>query len=374
MIDLSSFSLDIEDILEDLRLHWVENTGYRYNDTAFTKQKKTYGNIMMCCPFHHETNPSFGVFTDYPWGYNCFGCGASGNLERLIAHVVGLPTELHGLQFILKNYVVTTATERPPIDLESILDGNALDRKRSLPDTEVDKFRVTSHPYFAKRGFSEHTIQKYELGFDKSIGAVTFPVRTSKGLLRFIKKRYVSQKGFLNQSGIDKKDIVYGLYYILRANTPITEIYLNESETDTISCYEGRLPAGAVLGRIMFKEQVVELVRAGIKTVNLFFDNDKAGIECTFQAYELLSKYSAIRLNVVVYPGGAWGINTVDADELPFKDANDLLIKNQIQNIDIIDFQTYKEQLREAGLIKTASDKGRADEWRHLMNCIYKTM
>src|SRR5690554_7618859 len=49
----------------DLRDKWRESSYFRYNPTAFTGKKANTGNINMCCPFHHETKPSFGVSTTY---------------------------------------------------------------------------------------------------------------------------------------------------------------------------------------------------------------------------------------------------------------------------------------------------------------------
>lgn len=349
---LSSYQLDIEEVIDDLRGYWLERDISRYNASAFSKVTNKGENIMFLCPFHDDgNNPACGVETSYPYRFNCFGCGTGGSLAQLVAHAVGLPNELLGMQFIMKNYLVVGGSrERRPIDMESILDGgNKKDRVRSLPEEEALRFTKKRHSYIYGRGFSEQTIRKYEVGFDEESQAITFPVRTSKGLVRFIKKRFVSRKGFLNEKGIDKKDIVYGLYYILQAPKPITEIYLNESETDTMSCYEGRLAAGAILGRILFVEQIRELIRAGIKTVNLFFDNDKAGVECTIRAYYLISKHSAIRVNVVLYPTRQYGIT--DIEEQKFKDSNDLLKANLLGSISVIPYLEYESMLRDAGLL-----------------------
>lgn len=345
---LTAFQLDIQELLDDLSYEWQQRETSKYNPYAFSKAKPTGTNIMICCPVHAETNPSCGVTIDAPYGWNCFGCGASGNLYTLVMTALDLKGEFQAEHYIMKNYINVTVQKRKPIDLESIFDGHALDRKRSLFEGDVVKFTQKRHSYIQRRGFSEHSIQKYELGYDEESRALTFPVRTSKGLIRFIKKRFVDRKGFLNESGIDKKDIVYGLYYLLQAPKPILEIYLNESETDTVSCYEAKLPAGAILGRLLFKEQVRELVKAGIKTVNLFFDNDKAGVQATLNAYQMLSNMSAIRINVVIYPEGHWGIN--GTGDMLFKDANHLLLQGKMDAIKLVTFDDFLSQLDKSAL------------------------
>lgn len=342
MLDLSSIPLDVEEVLEELRLHWQDHPDAAYNPLALTKVKNLGTNVMFCCPYHAQTgSPSCGMMTEYPYGFQCFGCEVTGNLAQLAAHVLDLPGEFQGMQFLLREFLSTAADERPPLDIDALIDGTDASKRRSLPDSEATKYTAYSHPYMASRGFSPRTLAKYEIGYDKERNAITIPVRTSKGLLRFVKRRLIDRKMFLNEKDIYKKDIIYGLYYILQAPRRITEIDINESETDTMSCYQGGRPAGATMGKIISEEQVKELMQAGIKTVNLFFDNDIYGVLATLRSFNTISKMSAIRVNVVLYPGGHWGIDTVNEDELLYKDANNLLKAGLLKQVTVVPFDTF---------------------------------
>ncbi len=339
---ISSLQLDLEEILNDLYASWQDNKGNQFNSTAFDKINHQGENIMFCCPYHEETKPSCGVLTEYPYSFNCFGCGAGGGLGQLVAYVMDLPNELYGLHYIQKHYTVRSAQDRARIDIESILSGgDFLSKKRTIPDEEVLKYSRWKHEYITKRGFSDRTVKKYEVGFDKESLSVTFPVRTSKGLVRFINRRSVASKMFLNEKNIFKKDILYGLCYLLQSGKSFPEIYLNESIMDTMSCYESGLPACALMGRILFKEQVKEMMLAGVKSVNLFLDNDKYGVQGTIKAYELITKLSAIRVNVVIYPGTKWGVDTIDSEEISYKDANDLLLSKMMRHIRVEPYYQY---------------------------------
>lgn len=324
---IESLFLNIPDIIDDLRINWMANKKeYLYNTTAFTKVRRSGNNLMFCCPYHAENNPSCGILIDTPYSFNCFGCGVSGNLGLLTSKAVGLPSEIFGENFILKNYVMSSIQERPVLDITTIIDKNRHRHGRGITEDVIMYFTKYRHPYIIQRGFTERTIQKYEVGFDVTAQALTFPVRDTSGEVRFIKRRYVNYKGFKNEANVYKKDIVYGLYYLLHAPKFIREIYLTESETDTMACYQAGLPAGALLGRILFKEQVWRLMRAGIKVVNLFLDNDPPGKEGALKAYYLLSKMSPIRVNAVIYPGSS-------------KDANELLISGKLNDIKIVPFE-----------------------------------
>ncbi len=347
MADLMlSLQLDMEEVLEDLFMAWQENKGSQFNSTAFDKIVSHSENVMFCCPYHEETKPSCGILTTYPYSFHCFGCDAGGGIGKLVAYVHDLPTELHGLHYIQKAYTVQSVKDRQRLDIEKILSGgDELSKKRTVPEEEVLKYSRWKHEYITKRGFSDWSIKKYEVGFDKESLSVTFPVRTSKGLVRFINRRSVVGKAFLNEKSIYKKDILYGLYYILQSTKQVTEIFLNESITDTISCYEGGLPACAVMGRILFKEQIREMQLAGIKSVHLFFDNDRYGVEGTISAYNLLTSLSSIRVDVVEYPGTRWGVDTTDLEEINYKDANDLLQSKALKQIKVVPFYQYLADL-----------------------------
>ena len=335
---LENFHLDMEELIEDLRTLWV-NEGHTYNPNAFSRTKITSTNIMFCCPFHDETRPSSGITREYPYIFNCFGCGSTANITQLVAHTLGYKSLLLAENYIRKNYLSISVLDRNPLDIESLLDERGQARKAAVHEDDVKKYLVKRHSYMYRRGFSDRTLNKYEIGYDEQTDAITFPVRTAKGDVRFIKRRFVQKKGFLNQSGIDKKDIIYGLYYIIQSQKPIDTLYLNESETDTLACYETGKAAGAILGRIFFRQQVKELLRAGIKTVNLFFDNDKHGVECTIQSYFLLTELTPIKVNVVIYPGGHYAINGIG--ETVYKDANDLLKANRMQDIQVIPAEQF---------------------------------
>lgn len=316
----------------------MNHPDHTYNPQAFTNRKTSGDNIQCCCPFHVEGAASFGILTEYPYTCNCFSCGEGGSLARLVQYALNLSTIVHGEHYIERHYANVSIEQRTKIDLLSILDKSSLDRKCSHLQNDLDKYLGKRHPYMYTRGFSERTLNKYEIGFDTYSSSMVFPIRTSKGYIRFFKKRSVLSKQFLNEVNIEKKDVIYGLYYLLHANSTVPEIYLNESETDTMSCYQGGLPAGALLGRVLFDAQIKELLRAGVKKVNLFYDNDLYGLKATLRSFELLSNYP-FHINVVQYPGAKFGIDTFNNDDIIYKDANILLKANKLPQIELVPFE-----------------------------------
>jgi DNA primase len=327
-------------------MEWVNHPQYNYNPTAFSKLKTSGDNYMFCCPYHFEHDPDSGILKDYPYLFNCFACGMSASLPQLVAHAMDLPTEVHGEHYIIKNYAIVDKEKRPPLDIDLILDGGKnKDKLVSHLDAELDQYKLKRHPYLYSRGFTERTLQKYEVGYDESTRSMVIPIRTSSGTIRFFKRRFVDRKGFLNETNIYKKDVLFGLWNLKNAPTKITTVFITESETDTISCYQGKLPAVALLGRILFDEQIKELLKAGVKEINLFLDNDSHGVQGCLDAYKKLMK-TPIRVNKVIYPGNNYGINTLDSNNIEFKDANDILLAGRMNEIQIIDFIPWMSRLK----------------------------
>ena len=65
---------DVEHILDKLK---VEISGISGN------------NIMMCCPFHKERKPSFGIHAE-TGKYNCFSCNAKGDIISFIGRILNV--------------------------------------------------------------------------------------------------------------------------------------------------------------------------------------------------------------------------------------------------------------------------------------------
>jgi DNA primase len=91
------------------------------------------------------------------------------------------------------------------------------------------------------------------------------------------------------------------------------------------------------MGRILFKEQVNELLKAGVETVNLFYDNDFRGQEAILKSYNLLAT-TPIKVNVVKYPIH-FGIEEINPDKIPYKDANDLLRMKMFNGITVVSYE-----------------------------------
>ena len=321
---IDKYFIDIEEVIEDLQIGWAKNEGYKYNPTAFTKKKVGSFNINMCCPYHNETKPSFGISTEYPYMFNCFSCGASGELITLVSDVFQIDY-LKAYQKVIRDYSTIKFNKQ-----ETVKE----DYKGGATEEEIFEYRKKKHSYMDYRGISDYTLQKYEIGYDEENYSITFPVRDLYGNPSFIIKRNVSSKFYHIPKDAPKRNILYGLNYLYRK---VNEVFIVEGTIDVLSCYEGRLPAVGLMGRTLSKDQLKALQLAGIERVILFLDNDKWGVKGNLDAYKLISK-TPIRVEVVKYPR-QWGIDAVDG--IRYKDPNDLLRGDRLGDIKIVPYLDY---------------------------------
>ena len=163
--------------------------------SEYTKLKKSGSSWTGLCPFHNDKNPSFSV-SEEKGLYNCFSCGASGDIFKFIQEKQNLEfsealiylAEKHNIELTYKK---SNSTEKS--DYRILEDLNAWVVK-IFKDTDYGKrFRN----YMEKRGFET------EWCVDQGIRAWL----TQGGLFKeYIKKKKIDKKIFIDLGVIKKSD------------------------------------------------------------------------------------------------------------------------------------------------------------------------
>ena len=131
--------------------------------------KKRGANLLGRCPFHDEKTPSFTV-SPSKGIYKCFGCGKAGDSVRFVMDMEGLGYG-EALRHLAKKYGIDIQEEEMTDDqlvrqneresLLIILEYAKEFFKKQLYDT--DEGKSIALPYFKERGFSDATIQAFDL-------------------------------------------------------------------------------------------------------------------------------------------------------------------------------------------------------------------
>jgi DNA primase len=137
----------------------------------YVSLKKKGANLWACCPFHGEKSPSFSV-SPAKGIYKCFGCGKAGDSIRFIMDIEGLGYG-EALRHLAKKYGIeiqeTVMTDEQLLaqnERESLL--IVLNYAKNYYQNNLfkhDEGQSIGYPYFKERGFSDKTINTFELGY-----------------------------------------------------------------------------------------------------------------------------------------------------------------------------------------------------------------
>lgn len=305
--------------------------------------KDSGDNIMICCPFHGERNPSCGISVTKLTG-QCFSCGETFNLPKLIAHCKGWTHQRKSLNsntYTIYDYAKADEWLEEKFNIEKKvvkkdiikridvmdLDDPPHPQRHELPRTRLAVYKSgkVAHKYLLDRGFTKDTLKKFMIGWDDDRKRVTIPVFWEDGALCGIIGRAVldnKKDGVVNRA----YEKVYGAQpkYYIYDNFPVGEILFPlphfQLVDDMAVLVEGTLDAmyqhqnGFPMFLSTFKakmfynnvkrmsNQIELLKKMGVKKVLLLRDNDEAGIAGAEHDYKLL-KYD-FKVYTTAYPEG----------------------------------------------------------------------
>ena len=148
--------------------------------------------------------------------------------------------------------------------------------------------------YLHNRKLQTWVVEAYKVGFDPEDNTVLFPVRGMDGKVAFYKGRSIVGKHFYNAKDIDKNSKIFGLWELCNESllgvepSSESEIWITESEIDTLSLISYGVPAISIMGSHISEEQCKELERSPFRRFVLATDNDEAGRKGASQIKRLL--------------------------------------------------------------------------------------
>lgn len=232
-------------------------------------------NIRVTCPFHaggHEHTPSCDILMEDKDGIpagtvKCFGCGYKSGLIKFIANCLNINYR-QAKEWLLSvsQYSLLDASR----DIDFINFENDQPDTVNWPTVSLDELKSYdgTHPYMYKRKLTDEIIQKFEVGYDKKLNAITFPLYVD-GKCVLVAKRRVDYKRF-DMPNITPKPI-YGLDYITG-----DEVIVCESIINALTCWVYGKQAIALCGTGS-KWQLEQLNKIGPRKIVLALDGDEAG-------------------------------------------------------------------------------------------------
>lgn len=233
-------------------------------------------NVFLClCPFHNNFHSPAMVVSKFKGLYYCNngGCGARGNLKKLIAERSNM--DEFAVNRMLNKY-------KEDVDfLEA--------RRQRVEDFKFEAYTThdlsllrsafpcsRAHEYMRGRGFEDDTLRSFDCGYseDDPRDMVVVPVHDPDGMAIGFVGRSVGDKRFQNSDNLPKSKTLFNYHNAKRTGGTVVVV---EASFDTMAVHQAGYPnVVATLGSSLSNNQR-EILGRTFDTIIVLTDWDKAG-------------------------------------------------------------------------------------------------
>ncbi len=141
--------------------------------SGYVKLKKSGKSYSGLCPFHKEKTPSFSVDQTKQL-YHCFGCGEGGDIISFVEKIENMDF-IESVEFLANKvgyklkYNLSGGSRESGKVRNRLYDINELAKKYYQFILFNSKVGRTPLDYLKKRGFTEKTIQEFEVGYSMDL-------------------------------------------------------------------------------------------------------------------------------------------------------------------------------------------------------------
>lgn len=318
----------------------------------FVQLKKKGANLWGNCPFHNEKTPSFSVSASKGI-YKCFGCGKGGNSVNFIMDHEQM-TYPEALRYLAKKYnIEIEEKEQTPEQLAAQTERESLyvvlayaQRTFSSNLLKTEEGQAIGLSYFKERGFSQETIEKFELGYcfdrydsfgnnalaeqynrkflvdsglcierdekllDRFKGRVMFPIHNLSGrVIAFGGRTLRNDKKiakYINSPETEvyhKSNIVYGIYQAKSEIIKQENCFVVEGYTDVISLHQAGIHNVVASSGTSLTVEQIRLIKRYTPNLTIMYDGDAAGIKASFRGIDLVLE-EGMNVRTVLFPDG----------------------------------------------------------------------
>jgi len=314
--------------------------------SGYVKLKKSGKSYSGLCPFHKEKTPSFSVDQTKQL-YHCFGCGEGGDLISFVEKIENMDF-IESVEFLANKvgyklkYNLSGGSREFGKVRNKLYEINELAKKYFQFILFKSKAGRIPLDYLKKRGFTEETIQEFEVGYsmdlwdnftnfiikrkfkpkevidsglaiestrkkgavyDRFRGRIMFPIEDIIGKPIGFGGRIISEKSntarqsakYINTPETkiySKSKNIYHIYQAKNFIVDMDEVLIVEGYTDVMALYQsGFKNAVASLGTALTSDQIKILGRF-TKNIVLVFDSDQAGMNASLKGMERLREYN----------------------------------------------------------------------------------
>ena len=323
----------------------------------FVSLKKSGSNFKGLSPFSDERTPSFMV-SPVKQIWKDFSSGKGGNAIAFVMEHEHY-TYPEAIKYLAKKYnIEVEETEQTNEQKEKANEKESLYLVNEYANqffqnelNQSEKGKAIGLTYFKERGFTEETIQKFELGyspdtwdtftkkalskgykldylektgltivktssessqktFDRFKGRVIFPIKSLSGrVLGFGGRILTNDKKaakYLNSPESEvynKSKVLYGIYHAKQTIAKEDECFLVEGYTDVIQFHQlGVTNTVSSSGTALTTDQI-RLINRLTSNITVLFDGDAAGIRASLRGIDLILE-QGMNVRICTFPEG----------------------------------------------------------------------
>ena len=344
----------------------------------YVQLKKSGANFKGLSPFTEERTPSFMV-SPVKQIWKDFSSGKGGNAIAFLMEIEHY-TYPEAIRHLANKYGIeieeTAQTDEQKMaadQMESLYLVSEFAKnyfEESLWDSENGKAIGLS--YFKERGFKEHTIKKFQLGycsnqwdamtktglkkgyeleyleqsglsivkdqngqkksFDRFKGRVMFPIHSNSGrVLGFGGRTLESDKKiakYVNSPEsliYNKSKVLYGIYFAKSAIAKNDNCIIVEGYTDVIQMHQRGIENVVASSGTALTEQQIRIIQRLTSNITVLFDSDAAGVRAAIRGIDLILA-QGMNVKVCIVPEGedpdSFAKNNTKEDILDYLESN----------------------------------------------------
>ncbi|MGE7601191.1 DNA primase [Peribacillus sp. NPDC097675] len=305
----------------------------------YVQLKKQGRNYFGLCPFHGENSPSFSVSTEKQI-FHCFGCGAGGNIFTFLM-------DIEGYNFVESAKVLAEKGNVPleveinkdskrsnmPAGSQQMLEAHDLLRKfynHLLVNTKEGQEALE---YLLDRGFTEETIEKFQIGysldswdfvskfllkrgfppefmeqagliiyrekdesyFDRFRNRVMFPIMDHQGNTIAFSGRAMGddEPKYLNSPEtpiFNKSKTLYNFHHARPHIRKKEQVVIFEGFADCISAVRAGVENSVATMGTALTDQHIQLLKRNTDQILICYDSDSAGLNAANRAVNMLQE------------------------------------------------------------------------------------
>ena len=318
----------------------------------FVNLKKSGSSLKALSPFSAEKTPSFYVVPSKQI-FKDFSSGKGGDAISFVMEIDGL-SYVDALKYLAKKYGIEIHEEEQTDEQQ--LEQNKRESLYIVLGFAKDYFvnqlinsqegRNIGLTYYQERGFSEDTIEAFELGYslnewdglikaaeqkgydqqlleeaglvvkgdnktyDRFRERIIFPIHNITGKTIAFGARTLSkeknQPKYINSPETElyhKSRVLYGLYQSKLAIRKEDNCFIVEGYTDVISMYQAGVQNVVSSSGTALTEEQVKLIKRYTSNVTVLFDGDDAGIRASIRGVDMLLE-GDLDVRAVLLPEG----------------------------------------------------------------------